>query len=338
METTKGQMSFSESAATTAQVILFFDQLFDSFNGTKNQGLRSVISNTSHIQYWNEAHSKLGKMAYVDKTKQPPKISAAPCLKNWQWTIENCKHLWRMLQSCGFSSHDLKHLNQDVLENFFGQIRDNGHRNVNPTPFQFQASFKILLTTNLTSRHSISSNCQKNEDDESLALLKMYQLNEKQLNMQEEDKVVDCSAPVIPEESINIFVDAHNIITLIIKHKSVMNCHQCVDMVKHNVTLECIKRALDIAKLRFPIFCHNMNVKKELKAILMKEIFSSCMFHCSTVTNVIADITATRFIVQWCALINAVFNGKRQPREGDDFIIKMAYNQMYAKSKRQNKC
>lgn len=63
-----------------------------------------------------------------------------------------------MLKKSGFFSFNLKHINQDVLENAFSKIRDNGHRNINLSPFQFSAAFKTLVTTNLTSNHCIASN------------------------------------------------------------------------------------------------------------------------------------------------------------------------------------
>lgn len=47
LNTKKGEMCFSQNAATTCQTILFFDDLFDSFNTTKKQELASIISKTS---------------------------------------------------------------------------------------------------------------------------------------------------------------------------------------------------------------------------------------------------------------------------------------------------
>lgn len=181
METRKGQMRLSKNADTTSKIILFFDELFDSFNGKKKHGLNSIISSTSdHISFWNEAYNKLRQMVFVEKNTRLVNSRKSPkCLDNWLWTIDNCKYLWNKLQAFGFSSLNLRHLNQDILENFFGQIRDNGHRNVNPTPSQFDASFKILLTVNLTSKHSLYSNCEESEEGKSFALIQMYNPKDK---------------------------------------------------------------------------------------------------------------------------------------------------------------
>lgn len=185
--TRKGQMYLPPDAITTSKVAIFVNDLFDSFNGAKGKGLSSVISNTSnHIQYWREVHNNLRKMVYVTKNSHEaiPPGKSAKCLTYWIWTIENCIYLWNILEPLGFSYLNLRHLNQDVLENFFGQIRDHGHRNVNPSPFQFEAAYKILLNTNLTSKHSISSNCQKNKEGKSLSsLLKLNDVNDSKKNV-----------------------------------------------------------------------------------------------------------------------------------------------------------
>lgn len=96
----------------------------------------------------------------------------AKCLPNWIWTIR-VQQLWNTLQKSGFTSLNLKFLNQDPVENCFGQIRDHGHTNNNPTPYQFCASFKTLVTSNFTSKHSISSNCKEEYEGKSLSLAKI---------------------------------------------------------------------------------------------------------------------------------------------------------------------
>lgn len=76
-----------------------------------------------------------------------------------------------MLRNGEFLHLDLKYVNQDPIENYLGQIRSNGHRNTNSSSNQFGCVFKTLVTANLTSCHSISSNCEKNKEGSSLALL-----------------------------------------------------------------------------------------------------------------------------------------------------------------------
>ncbi|EFN60699.1 hypothetical protein EAG_05514, partial [Camponotus floridanus] len=161
-------------AVATSDTILFFDELFDSFNGKKEQELTNIINNTSnHIKFWKEAYNKLRQMEFVEKkTHKVIRRNSSKSLINWMWTIQSATYLWHVLKTAAFSLLNLKHINQDVLENCFSQIRDNGHRNINLSAFQFTGSFKTIVTTNLTSNHCISSNYEERNEGTSLALLK----------------------------------------------------------------------------------------------------------------------------------------------------------------------
>lgn len=112
MDTKKGEMRLSENAAATSDTLLFFDELFDSFNGKKNQGLSSIITNTSdHIKFWREACNKLRQMEYVEKrTHQIIRRNPPKCLVNWIWTIQSAILLWNVLQTYGFCLFNLKHI------------------------------------------------------------------------------------------------------------------------------------------------------------------------------------------------------------------------------------
>lgn len=126
VNTKKGEMRLPQEAIKTSESILFFYELFDSFNGKKNQGLSSIISTASnHLIFWQEACNKLQRMEFVDKESHTSLWKNAPkCLNNWIWTIKGAKLLWNMLCNIGFSHFNLKYINQDCIKNFFGQIRD----------------------------------------------------------------------------------------------------------------------------------------------------------------------------------------------------------------------
>jgi hypothetical protein len=51
-------------------------------------------------------------------------------------------------------------LNQDVIDNYFGKIRNQRSRNVNPTALQFRDSFKSLLIHDFCGKNSIGRNCE----------------------------------------------------------------------------------------------------------------------------------------------------------------------------------
>lgn len=60
--------------------------------------------------------------------------------------------------------------NQDPIENFFGQLRQRGARNVNPTTVHFSHYYRNILIGTFTSTHSLGANC---EDDHSEMLISL---------------------------------------------------------------------------------------------------------------------------------------------------------------------
>lgn len=84
-----------KSAAYTSKMLHFFNNLFDSFNGKKGQGLSSINSvNSGHIQFWQEVRKTLQNMQYVEKdTRKVPKKNAPKCLRNWIWTIRAAQNI-----------------------------------------------------------------------------------------------------------------------------------------------------------------------------------------------------------------------------------------------------
>jgi len=86
-----------------------------------------------------------------------------PCLHHWMVTIRGFQRLWTILNRT-YKVKTLKprYINQDGLENFFGNIRSCGRRHVNPTPKSFIYAFKSCLVNQTVSKHSPLSNC---EDD-----------------------------------------------------------------------------------------------------------------------------------------------------------------------------
>lgn len=82
-------MKLPECTMATSKVIVFFDELFDSFNGSNKKGMNSLINDTSnHIMFWNKALHKLRSIEYVEKTSHKSIIgNKAKCITNWIKTI-----------------------------------------------------------------------------------------------------------------------------------------------------------------------------------------------------------------------------------------------------------
>lgn len=108
-------------------------------------------------------------MRFVDSRNQ----GVVPSLNSWIKTIINFKNLIRHLYSKGITSVLLRNINQDALENFFGSIRAHGCSNIMPTSSAFESAFKTLLINNISSPHSVGSNCEK-DNGYCLQSLKKY--------------------------------------------------------------------------------------------------------------------------------------------------------------------
>lgn len=316
-------MYLPPSAAMTGEVILFWDKLFDSFNRKENGELTSVISSSSnHLSFWNNAVNRIRKMDFVESATHKAIRHNSKCLKNWIWTIQGAHYLWNILQTCGFSSFNLRFLNQDLVENSFSQIRDHEHRNNNPTPYQFGSSFKMLLTTNLTSRHSISANCKEMNEGTSLSLIQVISATESNENEDEGIEYAESAIPAVTEH--NIFVAADNILKNILMSKTVIQCEQCVQNLENQDILKSIDSALQIAEVRFVDFCYTLEVKKKLKSILYSEVFSKVSTHCTILLDHLIEETVEQFIIQWCKYINKILNRKYTGNFENNYIYNEA--------------
>lgn len=170
-----------DSARGTSELMDFVDKLFDSVNGVCVYGqagkdLRVAISDKSpHLEFWDNAIPILSTIKPIDTsgrvTTQPPSV------RNWIWTLKGFKQVWALLKSEGFQFLSTRNFNQDPLENFFGCIRSQGVRNVNPTCKAFIDSFKTLIINNFLNPHSPSGNCEDDEDDGVLNSLKDFIFN-----------------------------------------------------------------------------------------------------------------------------------------------------------------
>lgn len=122
------------TAHQTADLLRFFDRLFDSVNGSSRKAspekplLCAVSKSSRHVQFWSEARKVLETMSYTDGKLN----RRTPSLINWCRTIRNIEDLWKKLNKCGFDYLILRNLNQDPLENKFGAIRSHGFRNISP--------------------------------------------------------------------------------------------------------------------------------------------------------------------------------------------------------------
>lgn len=315
-----------ESAATTARIILFFDELFDSFNGIRGQGLSGVISvHSTHKSFWQKALFNLHNMQFVDKTTlKPIRRNPPKCIKNWMWTIRGTMCLWDILKQHGFKNLNLRYINQDVIENFFGQIRSIGYRNVNPTPYQFGTAFKTLITVNITSKYSISSNCEINEIDSSLALITMFRAAEN-VHTENNDTIIDCAEADIPlPEAKHGLVNVHKIINNM--HKKYMDlCNDCAKDIAATETIQLLQQAVHTAEVQFPNCCHNVRVKEYVIESMTAEI-GYLTIHCNSSFKELLNMLVEDFILQWCNFLNKILCGKMSNGFQSNYMYDQAKN------------
>lgn len=118
----------SSTLKNTAEVVSFFDALFDSVNGrgfsktSKEKSLRQAVTNNSqHHEFWREAIQKLNVIKFVEKHG---KETSVPLLKNWITRLKSYQTVWQY---------------------FFGQVRAYNFRNTNPDCHTFK-SLTLILT------------------------------------------------------------------------------------------------------------------------------------------------------------------------------------------------
>lgn len=163
--------------ATTAEVVEFFDALFDSVNGhpggAQKVKLRKAVKvNSEHVAFWTQAIRKLKMIKFEDCQSKvairlgKPRFVRVPSLDGWITTLESFIRISKdLFQKYGVDYYYPRNINQDPLENYFGRVRVLNYRNVNPNATTFTYAFKSLLLTNILSPHSKFANCEEDKGD-----------------------------------------------------------------------------------------------------------------------------------------------------------------------------
>lgn len=334
----------SKTAETTSIVLSFFNNLFDSFNGNKGQGLSSILTSSSgYIFFWKEACNKLRNMQYVEKnSRQIIKKNKPICLKNWIWTIKATQEIWRILQNANFETLNLKFLNQDVIENFFSQIRNFGGSNRNPNLKQFQEAFKALLICNMTSKHSIGANCMEDNVGDSLALSQLINLGNVTYEKEAFDgnnNQIDTEQAAIPQTASNeIAIDPEKIKIIISRDKSIINCPICSNNLNNAELLLFIKHVTAKLEIKFVEICCEPKVAEKTQKILEEQHLLPLLSQCTHLTTILFTSITHEFIKTWCTFINNILT-KKTVTESDNYMYKIAkrMSTKYTKKISENK-
>lgn len=313
----------------TAEIILFFDRLFDSVNGhtlKPEKLLRVAVShNSPHFSFWKRAIKRLRRMRFVDTTEKN-QLKDSTILKNWISTIQGFCKLWILLKK----TYEFKYLkprilNQDSLRHFFKQIRSFGIRNANPTCAEFENSFKTLLINNLAIPRTVENNSENKVDGSLLFTLKEFIRPENRENnsWSKDAHMLDLEIETtLLEETFNCRNVCNIIVAKILNNSRITGCDTCKnlltdtaksELIPNNNLLETFKDA-DITLTRgMSNVCYSHHTALMLETELYMEMdlrWLNCQQHKVPLKELLVSYVVLFYIYKWCNGINDIFSGK----------------------------
>lgn len=350
-----GRWRMPSEASDTARLLLLFDRLFDSVNGgvkgskkLKHLRLQTLTTGSCHQEVvWNEAIHVIRTMEFE---KVRPNDRARPeVLKNWIFTLQGFKVLRAKLSLLGFSKFATRSFNQDPLENFFGQIRQHGVCNVNPTCAAFSPFFKSLLLNNFSTFHSKHGNC---ENDENHGLLVTLNKFVKQQSQTVHKKSHDVQLPQVPQailevdfESLQTYVVSY-VAGYVVKHLIPLTkkCTFCSNNLLHNSEpleihsyirqkdigqkliycnvnfINCVVQICNIVHFFLPSVSYAENFSNAIRKFIKENInfnFKDCEHRISLEATIVSNIT-NLIIFNYFNIINKILNKKETPKNMDN--------------------
>lgn len=269
----------------------------------------------------------------------------------------------------GVHSLLLRNFNQDPIENFFGAIRSLGYRSNNPSTQGFSSAYKTLMLNNLTTSHSIGSNC---EEDFSEGALASYNLlfskinNDDTQNIYREPRVADGlvknKSVCTPELSYLKFQTQNYIAGFIIKKLNTIlfkNCKICIRQIctdsvskSHDLVIareyneqlnlkypnvsfcRLIQGITDLIYLQLPSICHRLDYKLVLISKIQEQFnvnIINCPIHSEHFENKILNFSIKLLTNHWCVEVNRILNGKKKINSNEKDNIKIAAANRYNK-------
>lgn len=360
--------SIDVEATQTADLLLFFDELFDSLNGVSLTNKNGKIYRTAmtkwsrHLRLWRKCLEVLRTMRFYDKDNRPCNVHS---IKNFIVTLEGLIALWKKLHTgTGLKYLPTRCFNQDPVENFFGSIRAHGIRNVNPSCTAFANSFKSLLINNFNSAHAVSSNCEEDDCSGALDTLKNFVTQNVETSVQndviliQEDTVQDDLQ--FHDKAVMMYVAGFVVKKL--RHK--FQCHTCrnslsaAEIIPEHRLINIREYSAEKQSLQYPalsimdafqksvltIFsllpniCHYNGFGKYIRNSLLQHIpggITTCEEHKEEFKHVFVNVICRIVIHFWCKTVNRILSGTQKPMDGDS-IQEKAHKRFlkYKKSKK----
>lgn len=347
-----------EDFSKTAHFLIFVNDLFDSLNGAGKSNvnpLRSAIDMSNkdqHFRFWTYAIEMLEKMNFIDKESGVAN-NMSSVLKKTISTIKAYMELTNLCLSLGMKSVSLRRLNQDGLENFFGNIKSACYTKKQLMPFQFRTAFTNLIVTGLTSKHSIKSNCQ---DDKCFSLLQdVHDFYDMDFD-DDDDEEVDDDEDIIDLDVDLGEMDLGAMYTEVLAYESGNVCRKVLDqtkcesckntleahspLVQHGIIHECSRGGHDSnfftyptllftnefsiltkkIEVLLPLICHEKELCKKLIASIenLKLQGLGCKEHCVNIAQRIKNATVKVAVSNFMKTVNGILAKK---------ILQMSTNQ-----------
>ena len=114
------------TGVSTAEFVETFDQIFESLNSCSHESPKwlnkPITPDSGHCEFMKEMSSFVKNMKVIDPSNGKDVTNTLKCLDALQATLNGTVLLWKSLQDVSVTSLCTKRLNQDPLENNFGEI------------------------------------------------------------------------------------------------------------------------------------------------------------------------------------------------------------------------
>lgn len=133
-----------KEAQPTAEFIRKMNKFFDILNSSSLENFNAFMGTQSQILFLKEMDDLFKNLAVFNSTGKNV-TKQMKFIFGWRLTIKSICMLFEKLQSMGYKYMLTRNLNQDCLENFFGNIRNCFGNVKNPTSIQFCRAFKKMF-------------------------------------------------------------------------------------------------------------------------------------------------------------------------------------------------
>lgn len=134
-----------QEASVTASFVEKMNDLFDLLNSNNFENCQAFMGTGKQFKLLEESFNMFNDLKILDYGRKDV-TKRMKFILGWKITIRALIALWGMLKERGYKYLFTRNLNQDCLENFFGQIRNCSGNVKNPTPIQFCRAFKKLFS------------------------------------------------------------------------------------------------------------------------------------------------------------------------------------------------